>query len=297
MNNNKIDVTLKSKEYKKKSQFMETWQRLCKNKTAILGLIVFIIIIVMSVSAPLFLDYDTQIIKMNIPEKLQAPSAAHPFGTDEMGRDILARVIWGSQISLRIGFATIIFALFMGGIFGSIAGFFGGWIDNVIMRIMDIFLAIPGTLLAMCIVAALGASEMNLIIAMAISYMPTFSRVVRGPVLTVRGAEYVEAARAIGAKNSTIIMSHVLPNCMAPVIVQTSLSIGGIILSIAGLSFLGLGVQPPEPEWGALLSGARTYIRDQSYMAMFPGLAIMVTILSLNLLGDGLRDALDPRLK
>jgi peptide/nickel transport system permease protein len=297
MSNTKIDVTVKAKEYKKKSQFMETWQRLSKSKTAVLGLAVFIIIIAVSITSPLFLDYETQIIKMNIPEKLQAPSAAHPFGTDEMGRDILARVIWGSQISLRIGFSTIIFALFMGGVFGSIAGFFGGWVDNVIMRVMDIFLAIPGTLLAMCIVAALGASEMNLIIAMAVSYMPTFSRVVRGPVLTVRGAEYVEAARAIGAKNSTIIMSHVLPNCMAPVIVQTSLSIGGIILSIAGLSFLGLGVQAPEPEWGALLSGARTYIRDQSYMAMFPGLAIMITILSLNLLGDGLRDALDPRLK
>lgn len=282
---------------KKKSQWVDIGHRFIRNKTAVLGLIVFLIVVILVLAAPLMFDYQSQVIKLNIQDKLQAPSSAHPFGTDEMGRDLLARVLYGGRMSLSLGFIIVFFALLSGGFLGSISGYFGGMLDNIIMRIMDIFLAIPGMLFAICIVAALGANNTNLVIALTLSSMPSYARIVRGPVLTVRDVEYVEAAKAIGAKSSTIIFSHVLPNCMAPIIVQTTLGVASAILSIAGLSFLGLGVQPPTPEWGSLLSSARTYIRDYSYMALFPGLAIMITILSLNLLGDGLRDALDPRLK
>lgn len=282
---------------KKKSQIADVWKRLCRNKTALLGLVIFALLVLAAILSPIVLDYDTQVIKADYSSTLQAPSASHWFGTDEMGRDIFNRVMYGSTVSLSIGIVTVIVALFFGLILGAAAGYYGGKIDMVIMRIMDIFLAIPGTLLAICIVASLGNSIPNLVIAQAVSSIPTFSRVVRGAVITARGAEYVEAARAIGAKDGTIIFKEVLPNSLAPIIVQTTLQVATIILSIAGLSFIGLGIPAPRPEWGAMLSSARAYIRDYSYMCLFPGLAIMVTILSLNLLGDGLRDALDPRLR
>ncbi|MBE5972569.1 MAG: ABC transporter permease [Lachnoclostridium sp.] len=287
-----------SKETKKsQSQFMDTFKRLCRNKTAVIGLIIVIALALIALLSPVFYDYDTQIIKTNYGEALQGPSAAHWFGTDEMGRDIFNRVMYGSTTSLSIGLVTVIVALTGGLILGASAGYYGGKVDMVIMRIMDIFLAVPGTLLAICIVASLGNSIMNLVIAQAVSSIPTFSRVVRGAVITARDAEYVEAARAIGAKDARIIFKDVLPNSLAPIIVQTTLQVASVILSIAGLSFIGLGIPAPRPEWGAMLSASRAYIRDYSYMCLFPGLAIMTTILSLNLLGDGLRDALDPRLR
>ena len=282
---------------KKKSQIADVWKRLCRNKTAVLGLVIFGLLALMAIISPILLDYETQVINADYSSTLQAPSAAHWFGTDELGRDILFRVMYGSTVSLSIGIVTVIVALFFGLILGAAAGYYGGKVDMVIMRIMDIFLAIPGTLLAICIVASLGNSIPNLVIAQAVSSIPTFSRVVRGAVITARDAEYVEAARAIGAKDGTIIFKEVLPNSLAPIIVQTTLQVATVILSIAGLSFIGLGIPAPRPEWGAMLSGARAYIRDYSYMCLFPGLAIMTTILSLNLLGDGLRDALDPRLR
>lgn len=284
-------------DIKKKSQFVEVWKRLCRNKTAVLGLVIVALLTLMSILSPILIDYETQVIKTNYSEALQAPSADHWFGTDEMGRDILLRVMYGSTVSLSIGVVTVAVSLTVGLILGAAAGYFGGKTDMIIMRIMDIFLAIPGTLLAICIVASLGNSIPNLVIAQAVSSIPTFSRVVRGAVITARDADYVEAARAIGAKDATIIFHEVLPNSLAPIIVQTTLQVASVILSIAGLSFIGLGIPAPRPEWGAMLSGARAYIRDYSYMCLFPGLAIMTTILSLNLLGDGLRDALDPRLR
>jgi ABC-type dipeptide/oligopeptide/nickel transport systems, permease components len=283
--------------FKKQSLLAETWRRLKKNWSAMVGLAIVVLLILMAVFADVLYDYDNVVIKQDIANRLQAPTSAHPFGTDEVGRDILARIVHGSRVSLEIGFLAVIFSLFIGGFLGAISGFFGGKIDNVIMRIMDVFLAIPGTLLAICIMAALGSSIFNLIIALSVSNVPVFARIVRGSVLTVRDVEYVEAARAIGCKNGTIIFGHVLPNSLAPVIVQTTLNIAGVILTIAGLSFLGLGVSEPRPEWGGMLSSGRAYIRDYSYMTMFPGLMIMITILALNLLGDGLRDALDPRLR
>ena len=284
-------------DIKKKSQFVEVWKRLCRNKTAVLGLVIVALLTLMAILSPILIDYETQVIKTNYSEALQAPSADHWFGTDEMGRDILLRVMYGSTVSLSIGVVTVAVSLTVGLILGAAAGYFGGKTDMIIMRIMDIFLAIPGTLLAICIVASLGNSIPNLVIAQAVSSIPTFSRVVRGAVITARDADYVEAARAIGAKDATIIFHEVLPNSLAPIIVQTTLQVASVILSIAGLSFIGLGIPAPRPEWGAMLSGARAYIRAYSYMCLFPGLAIMTTILSLNLLGDGLRDALDPRLR
>lgn len=284
-------------DIKKKSQLVEVWKRLCRNKTAVLGLVIVALLTLMAILSPILIDYETQVIKTNYSEALQAPSADHWFGTDEMGRDILLRVMYGSTVSLSIGVVTVAVSLTVGLILGAAAGYFGGKTDMIIMRIMDIFLAIPGTLLAICIVASLGNSIPNLVIAQAVSSIPTFSRVVRGAVITARDADYVEAARAIGAKDATIIFHEVLPNSLAPIIVQTTLQVASVILSIAGLSFIGLGIPAPRPEWGAMLSGARAYIRDYSYMCLFPGLAIMTTILSLNLLGDGLRDALDPRLR
>lgn len=282
---------------KSQSQFMDTFKRLCRNKTAVLGLIIVIALALIAILSPVIYDYDTQIIKTNYSEALQSPSAEHWFGTDEMGRDIFNRVMYGSTTSLSIGVVTVIVALAGGLVLGAAAGYYGGKVDMIIMRIMDVFLAVPGTLLAICIVASLGNSIINLVIAQAVSSIPSFSRVVRGAVMTARDAEYVEAARAIGAKDARIILKDVLPNSLAPIIVQTTLQVASVILSIAGLSFIGLGIPAPRPEWGAMLSASRAYIRDYSYMCLFPGLAIMTTILSLNLLGDGLRDALDPRLR
>ena len=249
---------------KKKSQIVDVWKRLCRNKTALLGLIIVSLLILMALLAPVIFNYEEQVIKADYSNTLQAPSAAHPFGTDELGRDIMIRVMYGTTTSLSIGIVTVALSLLGGLILGSAAGYFGGKVDNIIMRIMDIFLAVPGTLLAICIVASLGNSIMNLVIAQAVAAVPRFSRVVRGAVLTVRDAEYVEAARAIGAKDATIIFRDVLPNSLAPIIVQTTLEVATIILSIAGLSFIGLGIPAPMPEWGAMLSASRAYIRDYS---------------------------------
>ena len=296
-NKKAVNTTDVTKKYKKQSQFKEIVKRLFRNRSAVMGMIIFMCIIVIALSADMLFDYETQVIKQDIMNRLQAPSSEQWFGTDEMGRDIFARTMYGAKYSLKIGFSASIVSLAIGLVIGAVAGYYGGWIDMVIMRIMDVLLAIPGTLLAIAIVAALGSSVNNLIIAMSISGIPGFARIVRSSVLTVKDNEYVEAARAIGATDKTIIFGHVLPNGMAPLIVQATLRVANVILSTAGLSFLGLGVPAPHPEWGALLTNARSYIRDYSYMCLFPGLAIMTTILSLNLFGDGLRDALDPKQK
>lgn len=281
----------------KNSQFKDMVRRLFKNKAAVAGLIFLIFLILMAVFADVLFDYDTQCINQNIPERLQWPSVQHWFGTDEYGRDLLIRIAFGSRISLSIGFIAVLFGLIVGGVLGAVAGFFGGKIDNIIMRLCDIFLAVPMMLMAIVIVAALGASIVNLVIALSISSVPTFARIVRSAVLTVRDMDYVEAARAIGVKTPRILARYILPNCMGPIIVQTTLRVAATISNTAALSFLGLGVKAPQPEWGALLSSGREFIRDSGYLACIPGICIMLTILALNLLGDGLRDALDPRLK
>ena len=281
----------------KNSQFRDMVRRLFKNKAAVAGLFFLIFLILMAIFADALFDYNTQCINQKIPERLQWPSAQHLFGTDEYGRDLLIRIVFGSRISLSIGFIAVLFGLIVGGVLGAVAGFFGGKIDNIIMRLCDVFLAVPMMLMAIVIVAALGASIVNLVIALSISSVPTFARIVRSAVLTVRDMDYVEAARAIGVKTPRILARYILPNCMGPIIVQTTLRVAATISNTAALSFLGLGVKAPQPEWGALLSSGREFIRDSGYLACIPGICIMLTILALNLLGDGLRDALDPRLK
>jgi len=282
---------------KKRSQISEIWRRLKRNKMAMFGLIILLIIVVLAIFAGKIFDYEEVVVKQNIAERLDGPSMQHWLGCDEFGRDILARLVYGSRVSLIVGVVSIAMAMGIGGTIGAVAGYYGGKIDNVIMRIMDVFLAMPSILLAICIVAALGTSLLNLIFAIGVSFIPQFARVVRAQVLSVKDEEFVEAARAIGSKDSTIILREIIPNCMAQIIVQATLSVASAILSTAGLSFIGLGIAPPAPEWGSMLAGGRIYIRDAVHLTLFPGLAIVITILALNLLGDGLRDALDPRLK
>lgn len=286
-----------SQDLPKTNQFREIMRRLCRNKGAVLGMIILTILLLLALSADFLFDYKSLVEAHNIAERLQPPSWKHPFGTDQFGRDMLARVVHGSRLSLTVAACSVSLSLFLGGLLGAISGYFGGVIDNITMRFMDIVMAIPMTMFAIVIVAALGTSTVNLIIALGIASVPLFARVVRSAVLTVRDVEYIEAARAIGAKNSTIILRHILPNCMAPIIVQVTLRMASAIYNTSALSFLGMGVSVPSPEWGALLASGRNYISQSGYLCVIPGLAIMLTILSLNMLGDGLRDALDPRLK
>ncbi|MDD3251594.1 MAG: ABC transporter permease [Lachnospiraceae bacterium] len=288
---------MKNERNKKRSMAAEIWQRLCRNKMAMLGLAILVLLILAAIFADVIADYDTKVVAQNISERLKGPSAAHWFGTDEFGRDIFARIVHGSRVSLVVGLVSVSVSMIVGGSLGAFAGFYGGRVDNVIMRVMDVFLAVPSILLAITIVAALGTNLINVMLAIGISGTPSFARIVRAAVMGVKDQEFVESSRAIGASSITIIFREILPNCMAPIIVQATLSVASAILSTASLSFIGLGVQPPAPEWGAMLSSGRNYLRDALHLTLFPGLAIVVTILALNLLGDGLRDALDPRLK
>ncbi len=268
---------------------------LSKSPLAMLGLVIVLLLIFCAIFADVIAPYSYS--KQNLMHAFESPSSKHLFGTDEFGRDIFSRVIYGSRISLVVGFIAVGIAILFGGILGAVAGYYGGVLDNLIMRSMDILLSIPSTVLAISIAAALGPGLLNLMIAVGISSTPAYARVMRGSVLSVKGQEFVEAARAVGSNDRRIILRHIIPNCMAPIIVQSTLGVASAILATAGLSFIGLGIQPPVPEWGAMLSGARAYIRDYAYMTFFPGFAIMLTILALNFLGDGLRDALDPKLK
>ena len=285
------------KKFKKKSRGMELWTRFLKNKPAVIGLVLFLLIVILATFAPLIADYNTVAIKVDVPNRLKPPSAGHLLGTDEMGRDLLARLVHGARISLVLGISSIVISLLAGGTLGAISGFFGGKIDNVIMRAMDVFLCLPDVLLALAIIATFGTSQINMMISIGLAFTPRLSRVVRAAVMGVRGNEYVEAARCIGARNGRIITSHVLINCIGPIIVQVTLYVANAILTISALSFIGLGIQAPTPEWGNMLASGRAFMRDHAYIVIVPGLAIFFTILSLNLLGDGLRDTLDPKLK
>lgn len=282
-------------EYKKRSQFKEVTRRLSHNKMAMIGLAILITLILMAVFADVIAPdgYDNQ----NFMIRHQGPSREHWFGTDHLGRSIFDRIVHGSRISLSVGIISVGIAIFFGGALGAVAGYYGGVVDNAIMRFMDILLAIPSILLAISIVSALGGGLFNVMLAVGISSIPGFSRITRASIITIKEQEFVEAARAVGASDTRIIRRHLLPNALAPIIVQGTLGVASAILSAAGLSFLGLGLSPPTPEWGAMLSAGRDHIRDHTWSTLFPGLFIMITILSLNLLGDGLRDALDPKLK
>lgn len=269
--------------------------RLRKSPLAMLGLIVILLLVFVAIFADVLAPYKYS--KQNLMHAFEGPSEQFPLGTDEFGRDILSRLIYGARISLQVGFIAVGIALVIGGFLGALAGYYGRWIDNTIMRFMDILLSIPQTLLAIAIAASLGPGLFNLMIAVGIATMPNYARIVRSSVLSIRETEFVEAARAVGSSDLRIILKHIIPNSMAPIIVQSTLGVASAILNAAGLSFIGLGIQPPYPEWGAMLSGGRQYIRDYPHLTLYPGLAIMFTILALNFLGDGLRDALDPKLK
>lgn len=297
MEDKNVVETTEIKTKKRRSQTGEVWRRLKQNKMAMVGLVLLAILVLLALFANVIADYDDVAIKQNTEIRREGPSADHWMGTDHLGRDIFARIIHGSRVSLMVGFVAVGLALIVGGILGAIAGFYGGRIDNTIMRIMDVFLAIPSILLAIAIVSALGGNLFNLMIAVGISSIPQYARIVRASVLTVKDEEFIEAARAIGASDSRIIRKHIIPNALAPVIVQGTLGVAGAILSTSGLAFIGLGIPKPQPEWGAMLSDGREFLRHAPHITTFPGIAIMITILSLNLLGDGLRDALDPRLK
>ena len=280
---------------KRRSPLADVFIRLSRSPLAMFGLAIIFILVFCAVFAEIISPYSP--IKQDLMHMFETPSSEHWLGTDEFGRDILSRLIYGARVSLQVGFIAVGIALITGGMLGAVSGYYSGKLDNCIMRVMDVLLSIPQTLLAIAIVAALGPSLMNLMIAVGISAVPTYARIVRGSVLSIRSMEFIEAARAAGSSDLRIILKHIIPNSMAPIIVQSTLGVASAILNAAGLSFIGLGIQPPNPEWGAMLSGGRQYIRDFPHMTLYPGLAIMLTILALNFLGDGLRDALDPKLK
>ena len=274
----------------------EFWHRYCENKTAVLGLVVLVIIILMAILAPLIADYN-QVITQDLSNRTIKPGIEHWFGTDGYGRDTFARTVWGARLSLFIAFATILLACIVGMILGVICGYFGGTVDAIVMRIVDVFMCLPPLLFSLSIVSALGNGMWNLILAVGITMMPYFTRVVRAAVLSVASMDYIEAARANGAHDFYIVTRHIIPNCMGPIIVEATISLSSVIMIAAGLSFIGLGVEPPSPEWGAMLSDSREYMRQAPWLVLAPGFAIMVTALAFNLVGDGVRDALDPRQK
>ncbi|PYZ91660.1 diguanylate cyclase [Salipaludibacillus keqinensis] len=275
--------------------FKTMWRKLKTNRVAMAGGILILFFMIISVIGPWFTSYDP--LLPDISSRLQGPSAEHWFGTDHHGRDIFTRIIHGMSITLYIGFVSVAIGMVIGVFIGIIAGYYGKRTDAVLMRIMDVFLAFPGILLALGIVAVLGGSINNVIIAIAVFSIPVFARIVRGSTLSVKNLEYIDAVRALGASDARIIFRHILPNILSPIIVQATLRVATAVLTATGLSFLGLGAQPPTPEWGAMLAAGRNYMWEHPHIALFPGLAIVAVVLAFNLFGDGVRDALDPKIK
>lgn len=282
-------------QIKQRSMFGEVMVRFMRKPIAVFGAVILVVIIALCLLAPAIApyDYDAQ----DISRKFTEPCREFICGTDNLGRDIFSRLLYGGRISLMVGFVSAFSAAAIGVIIGAVSAFYGKRTDIIIMRILDVFMALPQTLLAIVIAAMIGTGIKGAIIAVSVATIPRYAQVVRGPILAIRNQEFVEAAFAIDAKDSRIILRHILPNVLSPIIVQVTMGVGSAITMAASLSFLGLGVQPPYPEWGALISAARVYILDHAYMVTFPGVAIAMVVLALNLLGDGLRDAMDPRWK
>ena len=276
-------------------EWRKIWRRLKKNRFAVIGFWISVVYIAMAIFAPYISPYDPN--EQDLLSSLEGPSLRHPFGVDYFGRDVLSRVIWGSRVSLTLSVEAVLVATVVGTLIGAVAGYYGGLIDEILMRIMDVFLAIPSILLAVAIVAVLGPSDINLIMAISAYAVPQFSRIARGVVLAEKEKEYVEAAKATGESSASIIFRYILPNALPPIVVQSTLRMASSIMSIAGLGFLGLGVQPPTPEWGTDLSLARTYLEIAPHTGIFPGLAIFLAVMGFNFLGDGLNEALNPSLK
>jgi len=291
----KKDAASVSRQYVRMSQGRIILHNLRKNKGAMIGLFIIVLLTLVAIFADVLFDYEKDVVEVMVSRKLIKPCAEHPFGTDDLGRDILSRVLYGTRYSLSVGLVSTIIGLIIGVFFGALAGYYGGIAEDIIMRANDIISAVPSILMGIVIVSALGASTLNLMIAIGITSVPQFVRITRASVLTVRNQEYIEALRATGVSEARIIAFHILPNCMSPIIVQTTLRIASAVIAASSLSFLGLGVPAPAPEWGSMLSMGRQYVRTASYLTIFPGLAILITVLAFNLLGDGLRDAMDPK--
>ena len=294
---NKVNKRKFLKEHHKASKGLEMWRIFKSNRLAVAGLVILAIILLLLLFADVIANYDAMVVKPNPLERLQFPGGSHLFGTDDLGRDEFARIIHGGRVSLRIALLSGIVGLFLAGVVGSVAGFYGGVLDNVLMRIVDVMACIPCMVLAITMVAVMGTSETNLVLAIGISTMVGMCRTVRSSVLSVRNMEYIEAARAIGLPTWKIITKHLLMNCIAPIIVHFTIQLACNILWISSLSFLGLGISAPTPEWGCMIAAARTNMRQYPYLVIYPGMAIFFSAVSFNLIGDGFRDALDPKLK
>jgi len=280
---------------KQRSMFRQIVDRLVRNKSAMIGFWLLVIIIVACLLSPIVAPGGFNV--QHLTEKFQPPSLRHLCGTDNLGRDIFTRILYGGRISLMIGFVSTLFSALVGIVIGLFAGFYGGKTDNIVMRILDIIMSIPSILLAITIAAALGTGVNSAILAIGIASIPIFARLTRAPIIQLKNQEYIEAARAISASKVRIMFRHLLPNILSPLIVQITINVALSIMLAAGLSFLGMGVQPPNPEWGAIITSSKVYIIDHSYMVTMPGIAMALTVIALNLFGDGLRDCLDPRLK
>ncbi|WP_043932969.1 nickel transporter permease [Bacillus sp. EB01] len=292
---NIADIPKIAEEDKLVPPWKEAWQSFYKNKLAIIGLSIVVFFILIAVLAPVIAPYSFK--DQVLAERMQAPSSKHWFGTDDFGRDIFSRVIYGARISLWVGFSSVLGSVVIGTLLGIVSGYYGRWVDTIISRVFDIMLAFPSILLAIAVVAILGPSLQNALIAIALINIPNFGRIVRSRVLSVKQEEYIIAARAIGMKDSRILLKHVLPNSISPVIVQATLAIATAIIEAAALGFLGMGAQAPTPEWGKMLADSKNYLMQAPWTLFFPGIAIMLTVLGFNLMGDGLRDALDPKMK
>ncbi|WP_159649591.1 ABC transporter permease [Erysipelothrix aquatica] len=275
--------------------FRDIWRALIKNKRAVVGLIFIVVLVFVAIFADKIAPFG--MTEQNLSNALQHPNGTHLLGTDALGRDVLSRILYGARVSVTIGISAVIISLFFGGIFGLLAGYYGGKVDTVIMRFTDILLSIPSILLAIAIVASFGPSLMNLILAIGIGGIPSYTRIVRSAVMAVREKQFIEAAHAIGLSNTSIMIKHIVPNVLSPVIVQATMGVASAILSAAGLGFIGLGIEASVAEWGTMLSLGREHIRTHTYLTVYPGLAIMLTILAFNLLGDGIRDAIDPKMR
>lgn len=284
------------KKRRENSQAREVWRRFRKNKIAMAGLIVFLLLCVVAILADVIVPYSAAIDQIK-GASLEKPSMEHLFGTDNLARDMFARVIHGSRYSIAMAIIISLVSLFISSILGGISGYYGGTLDNIIMRLLDILMCIPSLMLALCIVGALGTNLVNLLIAMTIGQIPGTVRLVRSAIMGVSGADYIEAARCHGASDLRIIVKYIIPNAMGPIIVDTTVNASRLIITCASMSFLGLGIQPPAPEWGNLLAGAREYMRIAPWLLYIPGAALVITALSINLVGDGLRDALDPKIR
>jgi peptide/nickel transport system permease protein len=292
---NMAEIPAKSAEEKMTPPWKEAWKSFYKNRLALAGLVIVVFFIILAIIAPLVAPYSYD--GQALTERLQPPSSKHWFGTDDFGRDIFSRIVYGARISLWVGFFSVLGSVIAGTLFGILAGYYGRWVDTIISRVFDVMLAFPSILLAIAVVAILGPSLQNALIAIAVINIPNFGRLIRSRVLSVKQEEYIMAARAIGMKDSRILLHHILPNSISPVIVQATLAIASAIIEAAALGFLGLGAQPPTPEWGKMLADSKQYLVQAPWTLFFPGIAIMLTVLGFNLMGDGLRDVLDPKMK